>query len=144
MTHREQKKLIREAWGQVAYVLDNLTWGGIGRNYLKENIQEERAHDRFRGESIQRGMTIKEAGKMFAVKQLADLLTGKAGEPPVKEYLHYRKSVYTAYAIFATYEKELREAWRDIDLEALTLLDYCELIKDPRDGAVLSDREVEK
>lgn len=128
MTKKEALTLINKAWTELDYALQNIHWGNYGKEYLQLNIEEEKGHDRMRPDHIQRGLTIREAAKLFAVNQVADYLLGER-KLEVKDYLNCRKSCFFAYALAANYEKEIREAWRNIDIKELCKLDYAELVK---------------
>jgi hypothetical protein len=45
--------VINQASSNLAYELDNIKWSKLYTDYLKENINEEKVHDNYRGESIQ-------------------------------------------------------------------------------------------
>ena len=57
-TKRKVIKNFREAWYKVSYALSSEGWGNYGKEYLKLNLDEEKQHDRFRGNDIPRGLTI--------------------------------------------------------------------------------------
>lgn len=128
LTKKEQLKLINEAFQRINYVLSIVSWGQYGDIYYKMNLEEEKAHRRLKPEDVVCGLTQTQAVKLFYVKQIADFLLG-ADKPLVEHYLSYRKSVYYAYALVHDYEDKLRDELKDIDLEALTQLDYAELNK---------------
>ena len=65
-------KVINEANGKLSYKLDNISWSKLYTNYLKENVQEEKAHDNYRPGSVSRPLSITEAGKLFAVRSHHD------------------------------------------------------------------------
>jgi len=128
LSKKQQIDLINKLSYNLACELDNLKWNKIYTDYLKENIQEEKNHDNFRHESIKRGLTITEAGKLFAVQQIAEYLNGDK-MPDVSGYLHIRKSVFTAYAIFANYRKEIEKAFQGLNWQEVLKMDYCFLIE---------------
>jgi len=128
VTKAEALKVINKASSELAYALDNIKWSKLYTDYLKENIAEEKSHDRFRGDSISRGLTITEAGKLFAVKQIVEYYLGEKA-PDVACYSYMRKSVFTAYSLVALYREYVEKALKGIDLEVINGLDYCELIK---------------
>ena len=119
---------INKASYNLAYALDNIKWSKLYTDYLKENIQEEKSHDNFHGDSIQRGITITEAGKLFSVQQIVKYYQGEKA-PDVACYSYMRKSVFTAYSLVSLYREAVETALKDINLELVNGLDYCELIK---------------
>jgi len=127
-TKRQTLNEIKKASYNLAYVLNNQTWSALWDNYLKENVDEEKKHDNYRSDGISRGITIREAGKLFAVKQIVEYLEG-AKAPDVKAYLNMRKSVFTAYALAMNYTKQINEALEGIDLDIIRQADYCKLIE---------------
>ena len=140
MTKAEIKKAIetlKSVSNKMSYVLDNQTWSKIWTDYLNHNIKEEKDHDRFRHDSIRRGISITDAGRLFAVKQIVEFYTKrtqypgeKVKKPDVKNYLSYRKSIFEAYSITETYRHLLKPIMKEIDIDYILSLDYCLLIKE--------------
>lgn len=123
----EQVKLINNAWKKISYALSAVRWGRFGDQFLKLNMQEERGYRG--GRSVEyEGLSVKLAGKLFAVREIVSFLEGKE-IPKIKDYLYYRKSVYFAGALVLNYEGELRSALQGIDFEAVQALDYVSLVK---------------
>jgi len=125
---KEALKLVNKAWIELDYLLSSIHWGHYGKEYIKLNIEEEKGHDRFRPEGTSRGLTIKEAAKLFCVTQIADYLLNKR-KLDVSDYLSTRKSHFFACALVANYRKEIENAWKGLDIETISNLDYAELIK---------------
>lgn len=139
MTKRKTFATIAKAWGEIEHVLDYSDHHSYGRLYLVENILEERSHRGFGPNYSSHHdpfVTVARAAKLFAVKQIADYLTGEK-MPELKDYLHFRKSCYTAAALVLEYGDKLRDALKDFDLAELKALDYSELVK--RDPALARD-----
>jgi hypothetical protein len=128
LSKNQQIKLLKEISSQLSYVLDNIKWEKIYTNYLKENIQEEKNHLRMKPEGVIHGLTAYEGGLLFAVQQIINYLTGE-NAPDVKSYLWMRKTVFTAYSIVTNYEKEIKEALKNIDYTEVLKMDYCDLVK---------------
>jgi hypothetical protein len=138
MTKKDRKKAIeaiKTAHGRLMAALDNITWNHIYSDYFNANIKEEKKHDNFRHDSIRRGISIYEAGQLFAVKQIVEFYLrkdehgNKVKKPDVKDFLSIRKTIYEAYAITETYRPRIKQALKGLDLEYIQSLDYCELIK---------------
>ncbi len=117
ITKKQTLKAVNKAWTEFAYVLDTCGWGRDGVNYLKLNVAEEKDHDRYRGDSIGRGITITEAAKLFAVKQLVEYLTESEKAPDPKGYNHMRKTVFMAYGLVSDYTKQLMGALAKLTAE---------------------------
>lgn len=127
-TKRQQIKMIKDAWNAIDYALSMVSWGQYGKQYLAQNIQEEKDHLRFKPEGVTHGLTALEGAKLFCVKNIAEYLLGHEAPKP-EWFLHYRKGCYMAYAIAHKYGDKLREALKDFDLKELSDLDYAELAK---------------
>lgn len=123
--------MIAKAWSSIEHALDYSDHHGYARNYLAENTAEERGH-RGWGPNYDSHhdsfVTVPKAAKLFAVKQIADYLSGEK-LPELRDYLHFRKSCYTAAALVLEHGDKLRAALKDFDLAELKALDYAELVK---------------
>ncbi len=128
LSKNQQIKLLKKINNKLSNILDNIKWEKFYTNYLKENIKEEKVHLRMKPEGVIHGLTAYEGGLLFAVQQIINYLTGEK-PPGVKDYLWMRKTVFTAYSIVANYEKEIREALKDIEYQEVLKMDYCELVK---------------
>ncbi len=121
-------KLINQAWDRIYYCIHSQASDYVISEYLKLNIQEEKRHDNFRPSGISRGITINQAGKFFAVKQIAEYLQGE-NPPDVKYYIDLRQSCFYAYSLAMKYREELQKALAEIDLSAIVALDYSKLVE---------------
>ena len=131
VTKKQALNLINEAWSEFSYVLDNQDWSKHGTDYLDENIAEEKRHDHMRPDHVNRGLTIREAGKLFAVKQLTQYLCGEKA-PNVEAYISLRKSLFTAYGLVMRYTPQLQDMMGKLGKDKVNQIlniDYCELIK---------------
>lgn len=129
MNKKQQIKLIKETWNKIDYCLSSISWGQYGKEYLQLNIREEKSHDNFRGDNS-RGISIVTAAKLFAVKQIIEILSGQDKfKPTTKEYLHLRKSIYFAWALIENYGDKLKEALKNVNFDDVLSLDYCKLIE---------------
>ena len=129
LSKNEQIKLIKTTWQKINEVLSCQSFGQYGKQYLDLNIQEEKRHDKTRPHDIQRGLTIIEAGKLFAVKQIIEFLGKAEYIPSVKDYIFVRQSIFFAYSLVSQYRIEFETALKDINFDDILKLDYVELIK---------------
>lgn len=121
-------KLISNMSNELGYCINNKSWGMMWDRYVDDNKKEEKDHDRFRGDSISRGLTIMEASRLFAVQQIVKYSKGEKAPDPAN-YLHFRKSLYTAYAIYATYKEDIDKILSKYNLDDVITMDYAEMIK---------------
>lgn len=129
MTKKEQLRLINETWQKINRVLSMERWGNEGEKYLKENIREEKKHDSYRPQGINRGISILQAGKLFAVKRIIEALTGKL-TVEIKEYLTIQKSAFYAVALVENYRESLIKALEGINFDDVLSVDYVKLVED--------------
>lgn len=130
MNKKQKIKLIKDVWQKLDYVLQGIHGGNYGKEYLNLNIREEKNHDRSRPNGIRRGLSIIEASKLFAVRQIVEALTDEEKhKPKVKNYLYLRKSVFYAWALVENYKEEIEKALQGVNYDDVLALDYRELIK---------------
>jgi hypothetical protein len=130
-TKRQIIKSYREAWGKVNYALSSVGWGQYGKQYLKENLDEERSHRGFKPDHVKAGLTINESAELFAIQQIAEALADKPKwTPDLQGYLSCRKSIYTAWSLVINYRHKIAEALKGVDLDEIRALDYAELVKE--------------
>lgn len=129
-TNKKDIQRFKAIWNKAQHKLNSLSWNKYGDELLKANLLESKSHDRFRGEDIKRGITIKEEAVFFAIKRLAEYTYNLEGyKPKAEDYNHVLKSIFIAYALADEYNKELKEIISLKDAQFLNKLDYCELIK---------------
>lgn len=129
MTKNQQIKLINRAFDALE-VLNNQTMSPLRNRYLSQNIEEEKGHRRFKPDGVRCGLTIREAARLFCVRQIAEYLNG-AETPAPNQWLHLRLSNLTACALVAEYGEQIKAAWAEfgIAIDDLLALDYAELNK---------------
>lgn len=110
------------------YALDNIEWEKLYSNYVAENRQEEKRHDNFRGKGISRGITISEAAMLFSVVQLAKYIRGDKA-PDVAGYTYMRKSIFTAYSLYARYTDIIKKAFEGYDVNKIANIDYAYMVE---------------
>ena len=95
---------------------------------------EEKGHRRF-GDNWAahhpNGCTLAEAARLFAVKRVAEYLTGER-MPRGKDYLHTQKSCFIAAGIVDEYRNQIRKAWKGLPVDTLASLDYCAAVSPER------------
>jgi len=126
---KEAIKLIKSVWNKCEYILNNKGWCRYGNELLLITRDESKKHDRFRDDSIKRGLTITEESKFFAVQRLTSYLYELDNIPSLDGYHHTQKSVYYAYSLAQEFQTELKTV---VTLETATKLkelDYCKLIE---------------
>jgi len=127
ITKSKALKLINDAYWKIEKVLSSVAWGQYGNQYLDMNIKEEKGHRGSRDCAF--GLTVKEAAKLFYVRQIVEYLTEPKRVPTIKEYLFIRQSCFMAASLAENYQKELAAALQGVDVEAIRNLDYAELVK---------------
>lgn len=135
---KEAIKTIKRLWNKCEYVLNNKTWTRYAEELLKTAREESKNHDRFRGESINRGLTITEESKFFALKRLLEYVYFEELQdeqyppriPDLDDYHRMQKSVFLAYSLGVTYAEELKAVATFDEARYISRLDYCELIKE--------------
>lgn len=145
LTKKQQIALISKISSRLSDSLDNITWSNIYTNYLKENIQDEKNHLKFKPESCKHGLTAREGGMFFAVKNIIEFFDHKnvglksVYIPKVEDYLSVRKTIFSAFAIVAKYNDELKEALKDIDYREVLNMDYVELVQTDKNGVTFPE-----
>lgn len=123
--------MIQTAFDQL-HTLNNHNWKNYREALLEMCQEEERGHrgclPEFNRYHTPDTIGIKDAAKLFAVKRVAGYLCGER-MPKGKDFLHTQKSCFYAAGLVDEYRKEIRKAWRGLDVAALAELDYCEFVK---------------
>lgn len=96
----------------------------LSNSYLNENLREEKEHVKHKPESVKQGLTIRQGARHFYIKWILDSLVN-GFRYDIKDVLTCRISSIKGEAIAKTYEKELREALKAIDLKEVLSFDYC-------------------
>lgn len=135
LSKTQQIKLLKDLSDKLSRYLDNLKWTAIYTDYLGENIKEEKAHNRFKPDGIERGLTVIEAARYFAVRQIVEYFEGEK-QPSLKHYIEMRKTVFTAYSIAALYREEITKAFEGLDYKEVLKMDYCFLVQTDKSGKV--------
>lgn len=101
--------------------------------YLELHRTEEKGHRRFCPDHVQCGLTLGQAVKLFAVKELYECVTGTQYRPTPEESFLVRGSIFAVWSIWrdcgdalkAKVSPEQAASW-------LAAIDYAELNRDPR------------
>lgn len=125
-TKPQQLRLIRDAWTTLREVLNTQKITPLGDEYLSLHVEEEKAH---RSYSKNLTLTVKQNAMLFAVKEIAQALTGARKAPEVKDYIIFRHSIYFAHSLVANYREEIEKAWAGFDVNELASLDFAALNK---------------
>jgi hypothetical protein len=128
MNTREINLLAGKAYAALQ-VLNNITWTPYRDKLHDMASAEERQHRHCTPNSwcFPKGASVSAAAKLFAVKRIAEALTGEK-KPSIADYLHCQGSAFYAHSIVANYRKECRAALKGHDLAALAALDYVEFV----------------
>jgi len=126
ITKKQHVAAIRNIYWDLFRIMD-------GNHYLDGFVsqisQDERTHRKCRPSSITKsfGLTVSEATQYFTCKWI---LEGKSKKPDVKNYLHMKKEVFTGYAIYHKYIKEIKEqkVFTKKTIEMINSFDYAEYI----------------
>jgi len=127
---KTQLKLIDQAFTRLEF-LNHHTWTHYADNLLDQCKEEEKGHRGTGGDFAKyhpNACTITEAAKMFAVKRVAEYLTGQK-MPRGRDYLHTQKSAFIAAGLVDEFRKDIRKAWRGLDVAELAALDYCKFVR---------------
>lgn len=126
-----QTKLARKAYDALE-PLNNITWQSYREQLLKLCIAEEKDHrgfmSDFRESHTADTASVMDAAKLFAVKRLAEYLTGDP-MPKGKDFLHIQKSCFMAAGIVDEYAERVRACWQGFDIKELAALDYTQIVK---------------
>ena len=140
LTKNQQITLIKKISSNLAYILDNIKMESIYSNYLKENINEEKRHLNFKPDNCNHGLTAIEGGIFFAVKQIVEFFQHKnyglkdVYIPKAEDYLHIRKTVFTAYAIVTNYNDQIKDVLKIDECMEVLKMDYVCLVQTDKKG----------
>lgn len=127
----EQIKLARNAYDALA-PLNNIAWQSYRDQLLNLCKAEEKDHRGFMPDFNQchtsDTASVSDAAKLFAVKRIAEYLTGDK-MPIGKDYLHTQKSCFMAAGLVDEYRQVIEKAWTHFDIEQLSKLDYTQVVK---------------
>lgn len=136
-TTKEKLKLIRDAFDALHWAFDSHNTNHAD-TLFSMCLAEERGHRKC-GPDFARYHTADTisahlAAKLFAVRRVAEYLTGEA-MPAGKAYLHTQKSCFQAAAMVDEFKTEILEAWKAFDIAELASMDYSEFVKIRKDVA---------
>lgn len=130
-TPKERRELIAladKAFTQL-HTLNNLAWTNYRDRLYAMACEEERGHRRGApvGWVHPRGATVAAAGKLFAVKRIAQELL-RERPATIADVLSFQPSAIYAASLVANYRDVCAAALKDFDLKQLATLDYCKLV----------------
>ena len=127
MTTKEKIKLVETAFSAL-YPLENITWTNYPQELFRMCLDEEKSH---RGDDFNRShpntVSIAIAARMFAVKRIAEYLTGQR-MPRGRDFLHFQHSCFYAAGLVDAHRKIIRKAWSKLPVQELADFDYCEFV----------------
>lgn len=95
----KETKIINESWRRLSIAFDPCSYTQHSSRLLEQTVIESKAHDRFRGSDNPRDILVMTEAKYFAIKRLYSYAVGLVKVPDVKDYMHYQRSCYIAYAL---------------------------------------------
>lgn len=130
---KPQLKLINSAFDKLSWVFDakSTNWA---EKLREQCLKEENGHRRFMDGFTRchhRAASANQCAKQFAVLRVAEYLTGHKF-PSGQDYLHTQTSCFIAAGIVDEFEKAIRLAWKDFDIQKLADLDYLDLVQPDR------------
>lgn len=138
MKHSEALKKIDAAYWRLERCCESTTeWD----RYIQLIQEGERGHRRFKPEGLQCGLTVAQAVRLFAVKQVFErFVPAHSAEriftPEAKDFFSIRADVFAACAIADLCRAKIRNEFADHEmLEWLASINYAELNKDRRVAA---------
>ena len=104
----KETKLIKEAYGSLAYVLNSQDWTLHGKVLFDVCYSESKNHDRWRGGmKNSRGISVTTEAKYFAIRRIVEYLRGDEAPDP-KCYISMQKSCFYAYGLIHRFPELLR------------------------------------
>lgn len=129
-TRTEKLKAIDNAYNRMSRCCESSRhWD----QYAQLHRNEEKDHRRFCPDHVQCGLTVGQSAKLFAVKELFEIIAGVQFRPAPEDYFHIRKSVYAAWAMHRECGERIQAEFTVDECKAwLAAIDYAELNKDQR------------
>lgn len=121
----QQLRIINRAWENLARALGNISMTNYGKVYLRMNTKEEKEH---RGISGSRGMSVPQAAKFMAVRQIVAAVMGR-DNPEIRDCISTNPSVFYAHSLWENFPEEIKTALAGFDLSGILEMDYAELVK---------------
>lgn len=128
MTKKEQLALIERAHKALPEMVHGFT--NYGRTLIRMCEAEERDYRKgWRDQGQRRGISVKTAAKLFAVKYIADRMCG-GSQYTIRDVLHIRAAAIYGAAVAIECEEQIAAAWKEAGINPadLTALDYAELV----------------
>lgn len=128
LSKKEQLKLISKVSNELDYKFQSIHWGEYGKQ-LKDIIRhDEKQHRKIAPDNVMHGLTISQAVNLFYVKLICEGLFN-CKDYSIKDYIHIRQDVLFAYSLAKNYEQELKECFKDVNIQDVLNLDYADLMK---------------
>lgn len=145
---KKQCDQIKRVYNALAYELSTIDWTNYGQKLLELTLEESKQHDRFRGDSIRRGISVLNEARYFAVKRVIEYVDSERGLD-ASEFFSMQRSCFAVFAIATNKRfKEVLPKWLEkhgAEAREIATWDYCELIAevDNRRGFKSSPVETE-
>jgi len=124
-------KDIKAAFEKLYWIFDSKTVN-YAQRLLDECKREEKGHrgfaPNFRGCHTSNTISIAHAARLFAVKRVAEYLSGEP-YPQGQQYLHMQTSCFIAAGIADEFGGDIRLEWSRELIAELAKLDYTEFVK---------------
>lgn len=128
LSKNQSLKLINKVSNELDYKFQSIHWGEYGKQ-LKDIIREgEKRHRKLAPDNHNFGLTISQSVNLFYVKLICEGLFD-CKDYSIKDYMHIRKDVLFAYSLAKNYEQELKECFKDVNIQDVLNLDYADLMK---------------
>ncbi len=129
----KETKIINQCWDRLVMAFDPVSYHKHVNRLLDISLEESKQHDRFRGDSIPRGISVRTEAKYFAIKRLYNYYHAIDDEPRAINYMCWQKSCYVAFALARSEEtKEYVHKWLSEENnfpQEIASWDYSDLIK---------------
>ena len=136
----KETKLIRETWQRLEWAFESSRDDYISE-LLRIAVEESKSHDRYRGGSIERGISVNTEAKYFALKRIWMYWRRSNGFieegnsiPEVNSYLYTQKSCFHAAALVLDEQtrpsiQKFMDAESTHNLQLIVSWDYSDLIQ---------------
>ncbi len=119
-------KELRKLSCNLSRTLDNQTWTNYWSNLVKEEEAQEKQHRNSAPDGISWLCSRTDASKLLCAQNIVKYTLGiDSYYPSVDDYLHVKKTHFTACALAIEYTNSIIDALNGIDIESILNADYC-------------------
>lgn len=130
----KETKQIRDCWVKIQDAFSKIDWSSYADQLLEIATEESKSHDRFRADSIERGISVHTEAKYFAIKRLYECRYTDY-KPETVDFCMTQKSCFYAYSMAKN--ARFADTWKALEssnnfclqVETIASWDYCDLIK---------------